>query len=171
MLKIAITRQMTGKTTLARQLAAHYNTLWVPEYARFYLMQLERPYTSEDVLEIAKGQLHWENELAKLTQSLLICDTDLIVIKIWLKFKYNLENEWVEAQLKSKLYDLHFLCGIDLPWQDDPLRENPNLQDREILYDLYKAELQLLNIPFFEILGSQATRLQQAITIIEKFTR
>lgn len=172
MLKIAITGpESTGKTTLTRQLAAHYETLWVPEYARFYLLQLDRPYTPEDVLEIAKGQVYWENELMKLTNRLLFCDTDLIVIKIWLKFKYNIENEWVEAQLKSQLYDLHLLCDIDLPWQDDPLRENPHLEDRKILYDLYKHELELLNTPFFEIAGDEAARLEQAITIIEKQLR
>ncbi len=168
MLKIAITGpESTGKTTLTRQLAAHYDTLWVPEYARFYLLQLDRPYTPEDVIEIAKGQVHWENELVKLTNRLLFCDTDLIVIKIWLKFKYNIENEWVEAKLKSQLYDLHLLCDIDLPWQDDPLRENPNLEDRKTLYDLYKNELQKLKVPFYEIKGTEAERKQQAVAIIE----
>ena len=29
--------ESTGKTTLSRQLAKHYNTKWVPEYAREYL--------------------------------------------------------------------------------------------------------------------------------------
>ena len=29
--------ESTGKTTLAKQLAAHFNTEWVPEYMRTYL--------------------------------------------------------------------------------------------------------------------------------------
>ena len=114
MLKIAITGpESTGKTTLARQLATHYHALWVPEYARFYLPFLDRPYTPEDVVEMAKGQVNWENELAKLTKTFLFCDTDLIVSKIWLKFKYHIENEWIETQLKSKPYTLHLLCNIE----------------------------------------------------------
>lgn len=169
MLKIAITGpESTGKTTLARQLAQHYHTLWVPEYARFYLTFLDRPYTPEDVVEMAKGQVHWENELAKLTKTFLFCDTDLIVAKIWLKFKYNIQNEWIERQLKSKSYALHLLCNMDLPWQDDPLRENPNLQDRQTLYDLYKKELEALDVPYFEIGGSEEERMTQAIAILEK---
>ncbi|MFN7116006.1 MAG: AAA family ATPase [Saprospiraceae bacterium] len=170
MLKIAITGpESTGKTTLTRQLAAHYDTLWVPEYARFYLLQLDRPYTPEDVIEIAKGQRYWETELAKLSERLLFCDTDLLVIKIWLKFKYQIENEWVENQLKLEYYNLHLLCNIDLPWQDDPLRENPHLEDRKTLYDLYKQELTALDLPFYEISGSEKTRFERAKMLIDRF--
>lgn len=168
MLKIAITGpESTGKTTLARQLAAHYNTLWVPEYARFYLHLLDRSYTPEDVIRIAKGQVYWENELAKLTDHLLFCDTDLIVAKVWLKFKYGIENEWIESRLKSQYYNLHLLCDIDLLWTDDPLREHPDLQDRQALYELYKNELILLNANFIEISGNEEERLKQAIAVIE----
>ncbi len=167
--KIAITGpESTGKTTLARQLATHYDTLWVPEYARYYLTLLERPYTVADVIHIAEGQLYWENELIKLNPPLLFCDTDLLVIKIWLKFKYSIENEWLEMQLKNKRYDVHLLCNIDLPWTADPLREHPDPHDRKILYDWYKKELTALGTPFFEIVGNEKARLIQSIQIIEK---
>ncbi len=170
--KIAITGpESTGKTTLTRELAAHYQTLWVPEYARFYLMQLDRPYTSNDVITIAKGQVHWEDELAALSNYLLFCDTDLIVIKIWLQFKYNLVNEWIEMQLRDRRYDVHLLCNIDLPWSPDPLREHPNLKDRQSLYDLYKKELTELRAPFVEISGDEQARLQQAVEVVETLIR
>ncbi len=168
MLKIAITGpESTGKTTLARQLAAHYNTLWTPEYARFYLTQLNRSYTPDDVISIAKGQARWEDELAALTNYLLFCDTDLVVAKIWLQFKYNIINDWIEMQLRSRRYDVHLLCNIDLPWSPDPLREHPDIADRKALYDLYKQELIALGVPFFEISGSETARLQQAIKAVE----
>lgn len=167
-IKIAITGpESTGKTTLARQLATHYNTLWVPEYARYYLTLLERPYTPEDVVEIAKGQVYWEKELAQLKPPLLFCDTDLLVAKIWLKFKYDIENEWLEKQLEAKSYHLHLLCNIDLPWTEDPLREHPDPHDRKTLYNLYKKELAALGLPFFEISGDENTRLQKSIQLIE----
>tara|TARA_B110000114_G_scaffold38957_1_gene40731 strand:- start:580 stop:774 length:195 start_codon:yes stop_codon:yes gene_type:complete len=31
--------ESTGKTTLSKQLARHYNTVWTPEYAREYLQK------------------------------------------------------------------------------------------------------------------------------------
>ena len=168
MLKIAITGpESTGKTTLTRQLAEHYQTLWVPEYARFYLSRLPRPYTPEDVLEIAKSQLQWEDAWGRLANDLLFCDTDLVVNKIWLKFKYDMESKWIEAQLKSREYHLHLLCDIDLPWEDDPLRENPDLSDRQTLYNLYKNELESLDVNFIEIVGSMEERLAQAIQSVD----
>ncbi|PIQ21323.1 MAG: ATPase, partial [Cytophagales bacterium CG18_big_fil_WC_8_21_14_2_50_42_9] len=58
MLKVAITGpESTGKSTLAQQLAAHYNTMWVPEYARTYISELPGRYTAQDVENIARGQL------------------------------------------------------------------------------------------------------------------
>ncbi len=168
MLKIAITGpESTGKTTLARELAAHYRTLWVPEYARFYLSRLRRPYTPEDVLEIAKGQLQWENIWTQQANGLLFCDTELIVAKIWLRYKYDLVHPWIEEQLQQQQYSLHLLCDIDLPWEDDPLREHPDLQDRQILYHLYKNELISLGVPFVEIAGNQQERLQKGIEVVE----
>ncbi len=167
MKKIAITGpESTGKTTLAEQLAAHYHTVFVPEYARFYLEQLDRPYTADDVVEMAKGQLKWEAEYATQANKLLFCDTELIVPKIWLKFKYNLENEWIEIALKAQTYDLYLLCNIDLPWQYDPLREHPNLHDRERLYELYQQELQSLGANFVEIKGDETMRFLQAKQVI-----
>jgi len=169
-LKIAITGpESTGKTTLARQLAAHYHTLWVPEYARYYLTLLDRPYTPDDVVEIAKGQVYWENELAKLQPNLLFCDTDLLVCKIWLQFKYGIQNEWIEANLKTHPYNLHLLCNIDLPWQADPLREHPNLDDRQKIFDLYQQELKKLNAHFVTISGDEQARFFQAKGVIDKY--
>jgi nicotinamide riboside kinase len=90
MQKIIITGpESTGKTTLAQQLAQHYQTVWVPEYSRDYIAQLNRSYEEDDLLEIAKGQVRREDEMvAKHTPDLLICDTSLLVIKVWSKVKY-----------------------------------------------------------------------------------
>lgn len=163
--------ESTGKTTLARQLAAHYNTLWVPEYARFYLSRLQRPYMAEDVVEIAKSQLQWENVWAKQANQLLFSDTGLLVPKVWLKFKYNTSHPWIDQQFQQHRYDLYLLCDIDLPWGEDPLREHPNLQDRVNLFKLYKSELQLLGVNFVILRGDMPTRFQQAKSVLERLMR
>ncbi|HXH19021.1 MAG TPA: ATP-binding protein, partial [Chitinophagales bacterium] len=80
--------ESSGKTFLAEKLAAHFQCLWVPEYAREYLEKLNKPYTKEDVEKIAEGQLRLEDETAAKSKSLLICDTNLLVIKIWMDHKY-----------------------------------------------------------------------------------
>ena len=79
--------ESTGKTTLSRQLARHYNTVWAPEYAREYLQDKwnnERKTCEEsDLIPIAIGQMDLENSLAKKADKLLICDTDLLETKVY----------------------------------------------------------------------------------------
>src|SRR5690554_540983 len=78
--------ESTGKTILAKQLAAHYNTLWVPEFSRSYAEEKSKHnevLTKDDVLPIAIGQMALENSLAKQVESLLICDTNLLETKVY----------------------------------------------------------------------------------------
>lgn len=67
--KIAIIGpESTGKSSLCRQLAEHYQTSWVPEYAREYLKAHGMAYNFDTLLEIAKGQVRLEDEfLTRLT--------------------------------------------------------------------------------------------------------
>ena len=63
---VIIGPESTGKSMLCEKLASHFNTLWVPEYAREYLIDNGNNYTIEDLQKIAKGQI--ENEEKKLEQ-------------------------------------------------------------------------------------------------------
>jgi nicotinamide riboside kinase len=62
------------------------------------------------------------------------------VIKIWSEFKYGFCDPEILTLMKEQKYDLHLLADVDLPWEDDPLREHPD--KRQELFDLYKAELE-----------------------------
>ena len=79
--------ESTGKTTLAKKLASYYNSDWVPEYARTYLQnkwdQKKKICSKEDLPIIAAGQMALENQKASNTDSILFCDTDLLVTKIY----------------------------------------------------------------------------------------
>ena len=69
--------ESTGKTTLSIELAKHFKTNWVPEYAREYLQNVwdneKRICEPKDILPIAIGQMKLENEFAIKSKSLLIC--------------------------------------------------------------------------------------------------
>ena len=80
--------ECTGKSDLSEFLANHYHTAWVPEYARGYLDNLVRPYEQHDLLTIAHGQMRLEDKYAKDCKDLMICDTNLYVIKVWSQFKF-----------------------------------------------------------------------------------
>ncbi len=163
--KISITGpESTGKSWLAEQLARHFNTAWAPEYSREYLESLDRPYNYNDILEIAKMQLKKESDILPEARKFLFCDTDLIVSKIWCDVKYGKCHEWIEKNILENEYELYLLCDIDLPWEQDPLREHPDR--REYLFNLYKRTLSEYKLNFKIISGEGDKRLQNAINVI-----
>jgi len=165
-LKIAVTGpESTGKSMLAEELAVHYNTVFVPEYAREYIDRLGRPYNREDILEIAKGQITEEDRCFQRATRMLFCDTELIVTKIWSDVKYGMCDPWILQKIEENKYDLFLLCNIDLPWEDDPQREHPHM--REKLFSLYHDELTERGFPFSIVSGTGKKRLMNAIGFVE----
>lgn len=164
-IRIAITGpECTGKSTLAKELAEHYQTVFVPEIARFYIDALSRPYNQDDLSEIAKLQCVEEDKLIKKANRILIFDTDLLVIKIWSEFKYGNCDHRILEELSKRKYDLHLLCNIDLPWQDDPQREHPG--ERQKLFNIYHQELIKMKVNYEIITGKQAERTERAINAV-----
>lgn len=157
--------ECTGKTDLARFLAHHYHTNWVPEFARDYIDHLNRPYEKNDLVKIAEAQLLLEDQLALHANKLLVCDTNLVVIKIWSEFKYGDCPPEIIEKMNARKYDLHLLTYIDIPWVDDPQREHPD--KRDLLYQIYKTELIKNNVNFVEIKGSQGSRRKNSINSID----
>jgi NadR type nicotinamide-nucleotide adenylyltransferase len=165
--RIAITGpESTGKSELAQKLAQHYHTLWVPEYAREYINQLNRPYTFADILTIAKRQVALEKEMLNKSNRILFSDTELIVCKIWCEYKFEKCHSWILKNLEKQSYDLYLLMDIDLSWQPDPQREHPD--KRVELFNLYLDELISRNCSFEIVSGSGEQRFINALNIIKK---
>lgn len=168
--KIAIVGpESTGKSTLAQALAEHYNTVWVPEYARGYLDQLLIPYDQTDLIKIANGQLRLEDEWLNDANKFMICDTNLVVVKIWSEFKFGMCNAGIVKKMLNRKYDLHLLTNIDLPWQPDPQREHPD--KRQELFDLYEAELIKQKVNYAIISGENQERIESAIKEIDVYLK
>ncbi len=132
--------ESTGETTLSRQLARHYNSVWVPEYARDYLQNKwnneRKTCEAEDLLPIAEGQMKLENELSQKTDSILICDTDLLETKVYSEAYYlGCCNPILEKFALENTYDLYFLTYIDTPWEADDLRDKPN--ERKKMFEAF----------------------------------
>ena len=170
MFKIAITGpESTGKSTLAEKLAKHFNTDYIPEYSRTYLENFEGQYTENDVVEIAKAQHNLIIEEEKKNPEILIADTEIIVCKIWIEYVFKHPNETIEDLLRRQDFDLYLLCDIDLPWVYDPLRENPNIDERKELFEIYKNTLTRMNVPFGIVRGSDEERVNNALEIIKQY--
>ena len=175
---VIIGPESTGKSTLCKQLAEHYNTIWVKEYAREYLLKNGTTYSFENLLDIAKGQIaseelgirNWEavnHKLQTTNYKPVFIDTDMYVMKVWCEFVFEKCHHWILNRIVERKYDLYLLCNIDLPWVKDELREYPDLISRQKLYHHYKDIMINQNVPWVDISGSYEERLQKAITAVQ----
>lgn len=166
--------ESTGKTTLAKQLAKHYNSVWVPEYAREYLQDKwnneGKTCEPSDLLPIAQGQIRLENTLANKTDSVLICDTDLLETKVYSEVYYRGTcNPILEKYALENTYDLYFLTYIDTPWEPDDLRDKP--EHRKEMFEAFQNTLIKYNRPYVLLKGSEKKRLEVAVKHINNLLK
>ena len=171
---VIIGPESTGKSTLCKSLALHYQSAWCEEYAREYLLQNGTNYTPADLLKIAKGQLKLEELATKsLAESnktpILFIDTDMYVMKVWSEYVFGECDFFILDEIVKKKYDGYLLCNIDLPWVKDELREYPNEKPRKELFAIYKDILINQTTPWTLISGSDAERTQAAIKAVDQW--
>lgn len=164
---VVIGPESTGKSTICEQLADHYKTEWVPEFARNYLLEIRRPYTYEDLLYIAEVQVEQEDRIcASVRTPLVFIDTDMYVMKVWCEYVFKKCHRFILDQIAKRKYDYYLLCNTDLPWVEDELREYPDLESRERLFYMYKDLMVNQSTPWIEISGNYEQRMQSAINFI-----
>ena len=163
--------ESTGKTTLSEQLARHYNTVWVPEYARDYLQEKwnneRKTCEPHDLLPIAEGQMRLENKLTKKATKILVCDTDLLETKVYSEAYYIGDCDPIlEKYALQNSYDLYLLTYIDIPWEEDDLRDKPN--EREEMFNYFKRTLEKYGKNFITLKGNKKQRLENAINHMDQ---
>lgn len=161
--------ESTGKTTLCTQLARHYHTVWIPEFSRNYIGQLNRKYTYEDVEICTVEQIHQEKKMEPGASRILFSDTEQILALVWFRDVFNKEPEWLENYISEHPFDLYLLTANDLAFQKDPLRENR--ERRDFFFDWYRKELDSRNLKYSLVKGTGNKRLQKAIHATENAFR
>ena len=166
--------ESTGKTTLSKQLARHYNSVWVPEYAREYLQNKwnneRKTCESKDLLPIAEGQMRLENDLAQKTDTILFCDTDLLETKVYSEAYYSgICDPILEKYALENTYNLYFLTYIDTPWEADDLRDKPN--ERERMFYAFQEALIEYKRPYVLLRGNKKERLAKSIKHINELLK
>lgn len=168
MFKIAIVGpESSGKTALCRALANHFQEPWVEEFAREYLVERDGKYEQVDLWEIAKGQLELEKQASSHATNFLFCDTTLLVIQIWAEYKYGHCQSDILNLYKPDDYELHLLLEPDLDYKDDPLRENPGIEERQQLFEIYSQKLKNSGANFALVKGQGEERLKNALKILD----
>jgi len=157
--------ESTGKSTLAAVLGERFEARVVPEVAREYLAS-RSTYGPDDLLAIARLQSVREHRARTEHRGLLICDTDLLVIQIWYREKFAAVPEFVTRELSRRSSRGYLLLAPDLPWEPDPLRENPD--DRDRLFELHRAELDASPFPHRIVRGRGAARERCASEMLQQ---
>ncbi|MBX2978008.1 MAG: ATP-binding protein [Flavobacteriales bacterium] len=179
--------ESSGKTTLTEQLMFRGIGGLIGDATREYLYALERPYTEEDLLEMAQGHAQWFGDAAgfgeehhqalhgkdpiarRAPRKPMFFDTDILNIKIWSQEKYGRVHPEIERLVRVLHYDLRLLCRPDIPWKPDPQRENPH--DRDRLFAVWEREMKSYGFPYVIIEGGAEERVQKAVEVVEALMR
>lgn len=165
--------ESTGKTTLAKQLAKHFQTIYVEEFARDYLQKKwdvsQSICAPEDLFPISIGQIKLENEALKSANKYLFCDTNLMCTKVFSEIYYGFCDAALEKAARKHKYNLFFLTDIDVPFEKDDLRDKP--KEREKLIQTFEQALIDNKKPYIKLSGNKEERFEKAIAAIEELEK
>jgi NadR type nicotinamide-nucleotide adenylyltransferase len=160
--------ESTGKSVLTVGLASHFSRNYIPEYARDFILSLNRGYTYNDVVHIAKRQIELMTEFSQKSSGLLFVDTYLIITKVWFVRVYGSYPDWIDNEILATKNDFYLLCKPDVPWVPDGVRENGG-EMREVLFNDYLNELNKRNLNFAIVDGNWDDRLINATRRVDEY--
>ncbi|NBD27840.1 AAA family ATPase [Paenibacillus glycinis] len=163
----------TGKTTLAAHMAERLNTAWMPEYGREYWErhQVERRLSPRQLEEIAVGHVEREDRMALEARELLFVDTNALTTQI---FSMDYHGEATAgltalADRAASRYDLVFLCGDDIPYDDTWDRSGD--VHRAAFQKRFAADLHARRIPYVPLRGTLEERAEQVTAVLRQFRK
>lgn len=162
--------ESSGKSTLAKRLAEHFETEWVPEFGRAFCEGKDAGSLSPDDFEgIAWGQATWEEERACHSNRVLICDTELHTTCTWCDLIVGSRPPWLTDAARRRRYDQVLLLEPDVPWVDDGTRVLGSRRAEHM--SRLVAELQAARRPYIVVRGSYEERFTSACRAITRLLR
>jgi HTH-type transcriptional regulator, transcriptional repressor of NAD biosynthesis genes len=161
--------ESTGTTTLARALAAHYRTAWVPEYGRAYSehrVGAAVPWTDADFERIARRQQADEDAAARTAGPVLVCDTEVLATCVWQERYLGRSTPVVERLAAGRAYALYVLTDDDIPFVQDGLRDGEHL--RAWMTGRFRERLAERAEPHVVVSGSRERRLVAAVAAVDE---
>lgn len=156
--------ESTGKSTLAPALAAHFETLWLPEYGRTYCETFGLALTMTDLLAIGRTHAAMTRAAKRQCNRRLILDTDPLMTAAWAEMLFERSDPWFDRF--SETADLYLLLDIDMPWIDDGTRFFGDESRRRRFFDCSRNQLEKRGLRYVLISGSPEERFDRAIEAI-----
>jgi HTH-type transcriptional repressor of NAD biosynthesis genes len=156
--------ESTGKSTMAKKLAVHFKTEWVPEVAREIVESND--FTLEDIKKIGFAQNQRIKDKLPVANKVLICDTDIITTRIYSEHYLGSAPQELDVLEKEFAFDHYFLFDIDVPWIADGMRDLSG--QRQEMMNKFRHALETRNISYTLVTGSYEERERLLIREIEK---
>ena len=167
MIRIILTgAESSGKSSLTQYLGKFFNFPYALEYARIYLEKNGPEYDLEQLKEMARLHVNYQQKKVPISAPCGIFDTDLINYKIWTEEVFGCCPAEISRGIEQESPHVYLLCKPDLPWEPDPLREN-----RETLHHLYQRHLDeiiRLNRPYEVVEGLGRERETNAVAALSR---
>ena len=166
---VIIGSESSGTTTLARALAEHYGTTWVPEFGRTYSegrVYSSQPWRSDEFTFIAIEQARMEDALATLANKVLICDTDPFATAIWHERYLGTSSNAVRAIADGRHYDLYIVTDVNIPFVADDIRDGESF--RHWMQRRFVEELSKKSTPMIVVSGPHEQRFAAAVSRIDQ---
>jgi len=167
---VLIGPESTGKTWLARELAAYYGVPSAAEHAREYVEGCETALTEADVEPIGRGQKAAED--AAITQAeaagsaLVVLDTDLVSTTVYSRHYYGDCPHWIEVDAAHRLADLYLLHHVDVGWVPDG-HQRAEPERRAELFERFRRTLLALGARTADISGPWDERRRRAVAAVD----
>lgn len=113
--------ESTGKSTLARWLAARFGGAIVPEYGREWAERHGLDFTADALRAIAGGHVSAREAVEATAPALIIEDTDIVMTSAWARMLHGTRDPALSAVPATA--DLYLLFAPDTPWIDDGTRQ------------------------------------------------
>ena len=165
---VTVGAESTGTTTLAKDLAEHYETAWVPEYGRTWWearRYLKDPWTKQDFHQIVNRQQKEADTLAEIANRVLICDTDALVTEVFEERYLGTVSEYTQFARGFDNPTMYLITGDEIPWVQDGTRESGG--DRSWMQHRMIELVHASKANYYEIVGTPEKRLSDAILMID----
>lgn len=160
--------ESTGKTTLARSLAVHYKTTWVPEFLRQFVDEKGSDPEESDVFVIADGQVDLFEKMRQRAHVVLFLDTDLFTTCVYQRIYFDTCPPPIEKAALQRQSGLYLFTEPDIPWVSDPgQRAGP--AERQRTHQLLMAEARKHSLHTVPIRGSHHDRMTTAIEAVDHY--
>lgn len=159
--------ESTGKSTLARDLARRFHTLYAWEYARPLLDPQAGQCFPDDIPRIVRGQVATEEALARQANRVLFCDTDVLTTTVWSDALFGDTPGWVRELAEQRTYDLYLVTDVDVPWVDDRQRFYSDQKVRREMFERFVSALESRERPYRIIRGDWDQRFRTACEAVE----